>query len=263
MLAEIVERVLLSDHDPNSVSTGHRSVRLHPIDRSGPRPVPHRPARRRARRRAYVGRARRAAAAGVRPRHPRGHHRLRRGRAHGDRDLVELGLRARRGPTVRPAVRLRAGDPRRRGRAVPARPRRRLPRRGHHRHAGPGPLGRRARRRHHRHRVLRADRRLRAGRPPVVEQRAKRAIRRDQGPQPNSTPSPESSPPSSSTTSTPPPPRSRRSTAASPRAGSSASAAPPARRSTSRRARPARPTAPRPATRWSCPARAPSPRSAS
>ena len=160
MLAEIVERVLLSDHDPNSVSTGHRSVRLHPIDRSGPRPLPHGAARRRAGCRAYVGRARRAAAPGVRPRHPRSHHRLRRGRAHGDRDLVELGLRARRRPTLRPAVRLRSRDPRRHRCSVPARPRRRLPRRRQHRHASPGPLGRRTSRGHHRHRLLRTDRRL-------------------------------------------------------------------------------------------------------
>ncbi len=30
----IVERVLVSDHDTNTVSTGHRSVRLHPLDRA-------------------------------------------------------------------------------------------------------------------------------------------------------------------------------------------------------------------------------------
>ena len=157
-------------------------------------------------------------------------------------DVVDLGARAGGRPAVRPAVRVRAGDPRRRDPPVPARARRRLARRGQHRHAGPGALGRGARRRDHRHRLLRAGSATRSdGRV-----RPAAACSSDHR-------SPASSRRSRSTTSTPPRPRSRRSTAASPRARSSASAARPARRSTCRRAARARPTAPRRPRRSSCP----------
>ena len=123
----ILERVLLSDHDTNTVSTGHRSVRLHPLHRTGHRTLPHRPARRRGRRRPYVGRRGRRPAAGVRPGTHEATDRLRRGRVRRDRHVLVLGARAGEGPAVRPAVRLRAGDPRRRDPADLPRARRRSP----------------------------------------------------------------------------------------------------------------------------------------
>ena len=197
------------------------------------------------RRRPYVGRAGRRAAARVRPGDPRGDRpSSSRSSAAGTVTSWTWVPEPVAGQPLDRPVRVRPGHPRRRRRPVAARARRRVPRRGRDRHAGPGALGRGAGRRHHRHRVLRAARR---------DGGAERASARDLDRRAPSEPVTGIITPVELDYLYAASPEESRSTAASARAGSSASAARRARRSTSRRAAPARPTACRPPTRSSCP----------
>ena len=143
-LVSAIEHVLVSSHGANIASTGHGRLRLHQIDGSGPRSLPHRTARRRPRRRPHLRREGDGAAAGVRPGHAPAARGLRRGLPHRDGHVVVVGARAGRRPAARPSVRVRPGHPRRRRHPAAARAGRRLARRGRDRDAGPGALGRRS-----------------------------------------------------------------------------------------------------------------------